>query len=33
MQLKLDEGDERLWDLCVDAGISEAVDPERKSAG
>ena len=32
MQLKLDEGVERLWDLCVDAGITEAVDPERPSA-
>jgi Suppressor of fused protein (SUFU) len=32
MQLKLDEGDERLWDLCVDAGITEAVHPERPSA-
>jgi hypothetical protein len=31
MQLKLDDGVERLWDLCVDAGITEAVDPERPS--
>ncbi len=32
MQLKLDEGVDRLWDLCVDAGISETVDAERPSA-
>ena len=32
MQLKLDEGVERLWDLCVDARITEAVHPERPSA-
>ena len=32
LQLKLDEGVDRLWDLCVDAGITEAVHPERPSA-
>ncbi len=32
MQVKLDDGVDRLWDLCVDAGISEAVDPQRLSA-
>jgi hypothetical protein len=32
MQLKLDEGVGRLWDVCVDANISEAVHPERPSA-
>jgi Suppressor of fused protein (SUFU) len=31
MQVKLDHGVERLWELCVDAGISEAVKPDRPS--
>jgi len=31
MQVKLDKGVDRLWDLCVDSGICEAVDETRPS--
>ncbi|MDA0180393.1 suppressor of fused domain protein [Solirubrobacter phytolaccae] len=31
LQVKLDHGVERLWDMCVDAGITEAVAADRPS--
>jgi hypothetical protein len=31
MQFKLDHGGEQLWDLLVDAGVTETVEPNRAS--
>lgn len=31
MQVKLDEGVDRFVDLCIEAGVSEVVDPDRPS--
>jgi hypothetical protein len=31
LRFKIEHGTERLWDLLVDAGVSEAVDANRPS--